>query len=88
LVQSIEREIDSIFAKYEDENPECPSIFEELLASKKTETKTIKEEARSTLLKEFDKLYSKTGISKLKQIIEHTNILLESKLNNTLINLI
>ncbi len=31
------------------------------------------------MLKDFDKLFHKTGLSKLKQIIEQTNILLESK---------
>jgi hypothetical protein len=78
LVQGITKEIEATFGKYEDENPSIGSVFEEILGSKKDQQK-IEGEKRSMLLKEFDKLFHKTGLSKLKQIIEQTNILLESK---------
>ena len=35
LVNGITKEIDNTFGKYEDENPKCSSVFEELLSKKK-----------------------------------------------------
>ena len=55
-------------------------MFEELIGKKHERKATIGEEQRQTMLKEFDGIYKRTGLSKLKQIIEMCNILLESKL--------
>jgi hypothetical protein len=46
LVNGITKDIESTFGKYEDENPFCSSVFEELLSKKKQGDKpsTISEE--------------------------------------------
>lgn len=79
-MNGIERDIDKVFLKHETEYPECLSVFEELIGKKKDQKViTINDDLRQTMLKEFDGLYKRTGLSKLKQIIEMCNILLESK---------
>jgi hypothetical protein len=80
LVQGIDRDIEKTFLKYESDTPECQSVFEELIGKKRDRKVTIGEEQRQSMLKEFDGIYKRTGLSKLKQIIEMCNILLESKL--------
>ena len=54
-------------------------MFEELIGKKRDRKVTIGDELRQSMLKEFDGIYKRTGLSKLKQIIEMCNILLESK---------
>lgn len=45
-MNSITKEIDTIFGKYEEENPKCISIFEELLSKAKDQSSpaTVTEE--------------------------------------------
>jgi hypothetical protein len=68
------KDIEGPFLGYESQNA-YRSVFEDLLGKKSEYEMPGKE----ILLKEFDRVYSKTGLSKLKQIIEFTHILLESK---------
>ncbi|KEJ83063.1 SNF2 family N-terminal domain containing protein [Oxytricha trifallax] len=72
---SIQKDIDAKYLEYENQNQNT-SVFQDILLKKKDQFQN--QEQRVQFIKDFEIIFKKTGLSKLKQILEINSILLEN----------
>ncbi|CDW74660.1 swi snf-related matrix-associated actin-dependent regulator of chromatin subfamily a-like protein 1 [Stylonychia lemnae] len=85
IIKIIEKELDGKFLEYEQQNSDR-SVFNDILMLNKHEFPSDDQSKRKQLISEFQSLFNKTGLTKIKLIIETCNVLLEKAIKEALNN--